>query len=164
MSKFLQRAWSNGLRVIIILLLAAIGFQTVNAQTMYTKNASADDLETLSTLNAQFIRNFINQDTAAHNKIIHRDFVCIQGNGSVVGRDEYIKGWASGYSHSGYKSFAFTDELIRIFGNLALVRSRTPYTKEVDGKIVSGSSVYTDTYIKENGRWWCIQAQITPVK
>jgi hypothetical protein len=123
-----------------------------------------EDLLCLSVLNAQFIKNFINSDTLAHNEIIHKDFVCIQGSGEIVGRNEYMKGWATGYKDSGYATFGHTEEFIRIFGNTALIRSRTPYTKLVNGSIVKGSSVYTDTYVKENGRWWCVQAQITPVK
>jgi ketosteroid isomerase-like protein len=122
------------------------------------------DLEELSELNAQFIQNFINQDAVAHSKIIHDDFVCIQSTGIIVDRDQYLKGWESAYSQSGYKTFSYTDESIRIFGTVALIRSRTVYTKIADGKEVSGSSVYTDTYTKENERWLCIQAQITPVK
>jgi Domain of unknown function (DUF4440) len=132
------------------------------AQTMNEKNS--DDFRELGKLNSQFIRNFINSDTVAHNKIIHHDFVCIQSNGAIVTREEYMKGWATGYQDSGYTAFEKTDEHIRIFGNTALVRSKTPYTKLMDGKIIQGASVYTDTYIKENGRWWCVQAQITAVK
>jgi hypothetical protein len=124
---------------------------------------SAEDTKTLSALNARFIKNFITQDTTAHNEIIHKDFVCINNNGSISPRNEYMNGWSNGYETSGYTSFSFTDELIRLFGNMALVRSRTVYTKLKDGKTIQGSSVYTDTYIKENGRWWCVQAQITPV-
>jgi hypothetical protein len=75
-----------------------------------------------------------------------------------------MKRWASGYSKSVYTSLSYTDELIRIFGNSALVRSKTVYTKVVDGKTVHGNSVYTDTYVKEGGTWKCVQAQITPVK
>ena len=47
---------------------------------------------------------------------------------------------------------------------MALVRSKTFYTKTVDGKQITGHSVYTDTYIKEDGKWLCVQAQITPEK
>lgn len=123
-----------------------------------------EDLRELQRLNAQFIKNFINSDTAKHTKIIHQDFVCIQSNGAIVTRETYMKGWASGYQDSGYTSFEKTEEYIRIFGDMALVRSKTPYTKILDGKNVKGASVYTDTYIKEKGRWWCVQAQITAVK
>ena len=30
-------------------------------------------------------------------------------------------------------------------------------------KSITGSTMYTDIYIKENGQWKCIQAQITKV-
>jgi ketosteroid isomerase-like protein len=103
-------------------------------------------------------------DTVAHNEIIHKDFICINSDGSISNREDYMKGWATGYTHSGYTSFSITDDNIRLFGDMALARSRTVYTKIVDGETVQGSSVYTDTYIKENGRWWCVQAHITPVK
>lgn len=121
------------------------------------------DHERLSKLNAQFIDNFIKMDTNAHNLIIHRDFVCINGDGTISTREEYMKGWAQGYKNAGYTSFSITDENIRIFGNMALVRSKTVYTKQVNGQTVHGNSIYTDTYIKEGSRWWCVQAHITPV-
>ncbi|MBS1730445.1 MAG: DUF4440 domain-containing protein [Bacteroidetes bacterium] len=127
------------------------------------KETSSPDKETLSKLNEQFIKNFINQNVTAHEKIIYKDFVCIENNGTVVARDDYMKAWATDYQDSQLSSFSYTDEYIRIFGNFALVRSKTTYTKVKDGQTVSGNSVYTDTYIKENGRWWCVQAQITPV-
>jgi hypothetical protein len=132
--------------------------------TMTNITTHSADLAELSRLNKQFIENFIHQDTVRHNTIIHPDFVCIQGDGSIESREEYMKHWASGYSKSGYTSFSYTDELIRIFGNAALVRSKTVYTKMVDGKTIQGNSIYTDTYVKEGGVWKCVQAQITPVK
>ncbi|HEV8283919.1 MAG TPA: DUF4440 domain-containing protein [Chitinophagaceae bacterium] len=121
------------------------------------------DKEQLSILNAQFIKNFISGDTVAHNEIIHKDFLCIENSGAIVNRDEYLKEWAHSYKDGRFTSFTYTDEYIRLFGNAALIRSKTVYTKNINGKTITGNTVYTDTYIKENGRWWCVQAQITPV-
>lgn len=136
--------------------------QKINAMSnMDTRHADSAEL---SALNRQFIENFIHQDTTRHNALIHPDFVCIQGDGTIMTRAAYIEGWATAYSRSGYVSFSYTDEMIRIFGNTALVRSKTVYTKAVDGKTLHGNSVYTDTYVKEDGAWKCVQAQITPVK
>lgn len=118
----------------------------------------------LSAINAQFIKNFLTQDVKSHDAIIHKDFVCIQGNGSIISRETYLKDWATGFDNSGYITFTYADECIRIFGDIALVRSKTIYTKEVNGKIVTGYTIYTDTYKKENGKWQCIQVQITQVK
>jgi Domain of unknown function (DUF4440)/NIPSNAP len=123
-----------------------------------------EDHEKLSKLNGLFIKNFIAQDTTTHNEIIHTDFVCVEGNGKIVNRREYMKAWSSDYQAGKFTSFSISDEHIRIFGNMALVRSKTQYTRLQDGKEVKGYSIYTDTYIKENDRWWCVQAQITPIK
>jgi ketosteroid isomerase-like protein len=147
----------------VLLCLATVIYAQTTLNNMKTTTQTSD-LAILRELNGKFIRNFINQDTNAHNELIHADFVCIQSSGVIVGRDEYMKGWAHGYKNANYTSFDYTDELIRIFGNTALVRSKTVYTKEVDGKTITGASVYTDTYIKENGRWWCVQAQITGIR
>jgi len=122
----------------------------------------ANDRAALSKLNAQFIKNYINHDTVAHNEIIHKDFVCIENDGTIENRKEYIKSWATDYPSAGFTSFGFKDEFIRFFGDVALVRSKSYYTRVKNGKSINGSSIYTDTYKKENGRWWCIQAQITP--
>ncbi len=134
------------------------------AQTMNKPTAKDTDQATLSKLNEKFIKNFVTQDTISHNQIVHKDFVCIESSGAIVGRKEYMKDWATGYKDSGYTSFSMTDEFIRIFGGMALIRSRTMYTKIKDGTTVSGGTIYTDTYVKENGQWQCVQAQITPLR
>lgn len=137
-------------------------FQCESIQIMNT-SPSTDSTE-LSALNAQFIQNFIRQDAKAHAQIIHEDFVCIESNGSLVSRAVYLKNWATDYDHSGCVAFAYTDEDIRIFGNIALVRSKTIATFPKDGQLIKSYTIYTDTYLKENGKWQCIQVQITPIK
>jgi ketosteroid isomerase-like protein len=122
-----------------------------------------DSLE-LSAINAQFIRNFITQDVKAHDKIIHQDFVCIESNGSIVSRATYLKNWATDYDQSGCISFTYSDEHIRIFGDIAFVRSKTTAVRKINGKSTTSHTIYTDSYKKENGKWKCIQVQITPVK
>jgi Domain of unknown function (DUF4440) len=126
--------------------------------------ANKADKELLSELNALFIKNFLTQDVKSHEEIISKDFICIESNGAIVTRDVYLKNWATDFDNSGYTSFIYKDEFIRIFGNMALVRARTKYTKLVDGEATDGFTIYTDTYIKENDKWQCVQVQITPVK
>ena len=131
---------------------------------MTNTQSDSEDSARLRALNAQFIKNFLNQDVAAHSEIIHKDFVCIESNGSIINRDEYLKNWATDFDNSGYTSFTYKDELIRVFGNMAFVRAKTVCTKNVNGQNKEGYTIYTDTYLKENGKWQCIQVQITPVK
>jgi ketosteroid isomerase-like protein len=82
----------------------------------------------------------------------------------IVPRNVYMQDWAGAYTKSGYTSFSITDEKIRIFGSTALVRSKTVITKTSNGKTIHGNSIYTDTYHKRDGKWKCVQAQITPVR
>ena len=55
------------------------------------------------------------------------------------------------------------DELITVVGDVALVRSTNKETVRRGGEEVTSMSTYTDTYVFEDGRWQCVQAQITPV-
>ncbi|MGB8192368.1 MAG: nuclear transport factor 2 family protein [Chitinophagaceae bacterium] len=131
---------------------------------METIMRNSTERSILSAINAKFINNFLTQDTVSHSEIIHDDFLCIESNGSIVSREEYLKNWATDFYNSGYTSFRYTDEVIRIFGSMALVRAKTIYEKEVAGKTIEGYTIYTDTYIRENGKWQCVQVQITPVR
>ena len=50
-----------------------------------------------------------------------------------------------------------------MIGNVALVRSTNKAIRRRDGNEVTGMTMYTDTYLFENGAWKCIQAQIQAV-
>ena len=117
------------------------------------------DQEILRELNARFIHNFVTNDTFNHSKIIHKDFVHITSQGQYIKRDEYLRNWANGFR--GYVYWDYRDERINIFGTTALVHATNKYLVRIDEKEFSGMTMYTDIYIKENGEWKCIQAQIT---
>jgi len=123
--------------------------------------AQETDMAELKRLNAKFIHNFVTNDTAAHSLIIHKDFVRISSEGQYMNRKEYLDNWAHGFD--GIKYWDYRNEDIRIFGHTALVHSQNKYIVASDGKEITGMSMYTDTYIKENGQWKCIQAQISKV-
>ena len=133
-------------------ILAFVAFQGV---------AQESDMSALKRLNATFIHNFVTNDTAAHNRIIHKDFVCITSEGQYIDRKKYLDNWAHGFD--GFKYWDYRNEDIRIFGNTALVRSQNKYTVVRGGEEITGTSLYTDIYIKENDQWKCVPAQITKV-
>jgi hypothetical protein len=117
----------------------------------------------LRMLNARSIHNFITNDVAAHEAILHRDFICITPAGARVGRADYLKAWATGFDAERIPYYDYRDELIHLFGMTALLRSTNKSIRSVAGVEVTGMTMYTDTYVHEHGAWKCIQAQITPV-
>ena len=123
-----------------------------------SQNSYDEDLQELRALNAEFIHNFVSNDVVRQDKIIHADFVYLNSEGKYVNRNDYLINWAHGYD--GYKYWDYRDEKISIFGNTGLVRSQNKYVYVLDGIEYSGMAIYTDVYIKENGEWKCIQAQI----
>ena len=126
--------------------------------------SSASDETTLILINRQFIRNFLNNDTLEHSKIIHpSNFLFIGTNGKVLGRNEYMQAWAHGYDKTMMPEFELEEIQVRIFDNTALIVAKTRDKKIKDGAYVSGETRYTDTYIKEKGEWRCVQVQLTRI-
>jgi hypothetical protein len=121
------------------------------------------DLAALRALNAKFIHNFVTCDVPSHDAIIHRRFTCISPSGSVHGRAEYLHDWATDFDPEVILYWDMRDESIEIFGDVALVRATTKWIRRRDGQDVTGMTMYTDTYLRTDGKWLCIQAQLTPV-
>jgi hypothetical protein len=142
------------MKKLIISVFIAMTYQVAFAQT-------SPDLEELKKINAKFIHNYVTNDVESHSKIIHPDFIHISSTGKIVSREEYLKNWAHGYDGMVY--WDYRNEFIKIYGNMALVHSVNQYTHVQNGKETKGMSIYTDTYIKENGKWLCVQAQISTV-
>jgi hypothetical protein len=144
------------MKVVVLLIISmTISFSS------FSQKYDQSDLQQLKTLNARFINNFVTNDTASHNKIIHRDFICISSDGKYINRKDYLNWWAHGFD--GYKYWDYRDERVTIFGSTALVHAQNKYIVIQDGKEITGRSMYTDVYIKENGEWKCVQAQISKV-
>ena len=144
----------------LIVILASVFLVTLTSTSLLE---GEDDLTQLKALNAKFIHNFVTNDAASHDKIIRPEFVCITSKGKWVNRADYLEAWKKGFDPEVYLYWDYRDEKITIVGNTALVRSVNKYTILVDGKEVTAMSQYTDTYVKENGSWKCIQAQLTTV-
>jgi len=117
----------------------------------------------LRALNARFIHNFVTNDVASHDAIIHPDFINIWPNGQRWDRATYLKYWATAFDPQIIVYWDVRDELITIIGNVALVRSTNKHTRRRDGKELTDMTMYTDTYLFENNAWKCIQAQLTVV-
>ena len=117
----------------------------------------------LCALNARFIHNFITNDVPSHDAILHPDFICITPTGARVSRADYLEAWATGFDAGRIPYYDYRDEKIDVFGDTALVRSTNKRVGSKDGVETVGMTMYTDIYVRRDGAWKCIQAQITPV-
>jgi hypothetical protein len=122
-----------------------------------------DAMRQLRALNAKFINNFVTNDTISHDQITHEDFMCITSKGARENKNEYLTRWATGFVPEVIRYWDYRDEYISVFGSVAMVRAVNQYIIFKDGIETTGMTMYTDTYIQENGEWKCVQAQLTPV-
>ena len=124
---------------------------------------SAQAIADLKALNARFIHNFITNDVASHDAMLHPEFTVIQRSGAHVGRAAYLENWRTQFHPDVFVYWDVRDERISVIGDVALVRSSNKAVVKRDSAETTGMTTYTDTYLNENGVWKCIQAQITPV-
>jgi hypothetical protein len=117
----------------------------------------------LRALNARFIHNFITNDVPSHDAILHKDFICIDRSGRRVGRVEYLKRWASQFDAERIPYYDYRDEWIDVFGTTALLRSTNKSVRMIDSVETVGMTTYTDIYVRQDGAWKCVQAQLTAV-
>lgn len=143
-----------------ILLFAGILVMAIATSAQETQVAN-EEQAVLIAINRQFIKNFLNNDTVAHTRLIHADFLFIGKNGQLHNRSEYMQAWAHGYDKAKIPEFELEEVQIRMFGNTALIIAKTRDKTMRNGKWSIGETRYTDTYVKENGQWKCVQVQLT---
>ena len=124
---------------------------------------SEKDLADLSALNARFIHNFVTCDVRSHDAIIHPRFVSILPSGAIQNRADYLTDWATDFDPAIIPYWDMRAQNITVFGDVALVRAVNKWTRRRDGEEVTGMTMYTDTYLRTEARWLCIQAQIQSI-
>jgi hypothetical protein len=120
-------------------------------------------LQHLSQLNRRFIHNYVTNDVAAHDAILHPRFQYINARGARIDRQNYLKAWATGFDADLIPYWDLRDEHILQHENLALVSAANKYVEMENDRPVVGMAAYTDVYVLEAGQWLCLQAQITSI-
>ena len=124
---------------------------------------NATDLEVLGALNKRFIHNFVTNDVASHDAILHPDFRAIYSAGNHIDRASYLKQWATGFDPDVITYWDMRDQRINVVGDVALVGATNRWIRVRDGVESVGMTCYTDTYVRSGASWLCVLAQLTPV-
>jgi ketosteroid isomerase-like protein len=116
---------------------------------------NGSDKTRLEQLNQEYVDAFMNADVDWYRQHLAEDFVCIESDGSVLDKVQFLKNTVKGPDVADYK---LHEVEIRVYGNAALVRATGVWTRE-DGSM--GMSRYIDVYVKERTEWKTVSAQIT---
>jgi ketosteroid isomerase-like protein len=109
----------------------------------------------LERLNQEYVNAFMNADVDWYRKHLAEQFVCIESDGSVLTKQEFLSNAANGPDVVDYNLESVD---VSIYGEAALVRATGLWHRK-DGTI--GLSRYIDVWVKQNGDWKTVSAQIT---
>lgn len=113
------------------------------------------DERKLRQLNEQYIEAYMQSDVGWYREHLADDFVCIESDGSVLGKAEFLDQTGKGPDVSAYR----LDEVhVRIYGVAALVQATGLFTRKNGSH---GKSRYTDVYVQKGDAWKVVSAQIT---
>src|SRR5262249_6774021 len=113
---------------------------------------------TLRTLNDQYVQAVLTANVAWYEEHLADDFVCIEGDGRVVEKAEFLRDTAKG---PGVADYHLDEVAVQFYGgDVALVRATGSVTR-LDG--TKGQSRYVDVYVRRAGSWRTVSAQITRV-
>lgn len=116
-----------------------------------------DDVEILKQLNHDYVQSFLNSDAKRYDELIAENFICIEPDGQLYDRAAFLEAAAHPVAVDYFRVEAVE---IRVFGDFAQITARTPY-KMPSGR--EGVSRYIDCWIKRDGQWQAVSAQITGI-
>ena len=113
------------------------------------------DRATLERLNQEYVDAFMKADVEWYREHLAEDFVCIDSDGSILHKQQFLANTAKGPDVAEYK-LEHVD--VRIYENAALVMATGFWTGRNGSR---GVSRYIDVYVKQGEEWKTVSAQIT---
>ena len=115
--------------------------------------ASGEDEQALFQLERDWSEALVKKDTAALDKMLATEF---QANyvGLVGNKKQYLAALKNGNSKT---ESAVTSEMKAVvFGDRAIVHGLSTEKSSMAGKDTSGQYLWTDVFVKRDGRWQCV--------
>ena len=148
-------------------LLAHICFLSVvlsAALTVHAQQPKADSdaaiSQTLQAMEQAWLNAEKNHDTAAFEKIAADDWIAITPDGSSQNKAE-----RSAEIKAAHTTLATMGDMkVRVFGDTAVVTGTDEEVTLEGGKKSSQHYVWTDVFVKRNGKWLAVASQTAQIK
>jgi ketosteroid isomerase-like protein len=137
-----------------LMLLAASTAFSADART--GKNSAE---QALIQLENDWSQADLDRDPAALNRILAEDWIGIDFEGRVQNKQQALQGIRSG--SGSLESTVLRNMKVRVYGNTAVVTGTDTEKGEYHGKDSSGRYVWTDVFVRRNGRWRAVSSQST---
>jgi ketosteroid isomerase-like protein len=111
---------------------------------------AADEADLLR-LQDDWMQAWIHRDVEALERIIGPDFTLTSATSDdLVGRQQWIEAATGGVQG---KTFAYSDVVVRVYGDAAVIKSRATQSATIHGIDWSGDFLLTDVWVRLDGNW-----------
>ena len=122
---------------------------------MKTDAATQTDIDALTALNRDYIQSVQNGDVRRFDEILTDDFLCLNPDGSLVDKSQFLAQTARPVTITGLES---QDVKVRLLGDVAIIHARTSYTT---ADVEQRNGRYTDVWARRDGKWLAVSAHVT---
>ena len=139
-----------------LVLSAVVGVEARQAKG----DTDAAVSQTLQGMEQAWVTAEKNQDAAAFEKLVADDWIAITPDGKNQTKAER----AAEVKSAGTVSVTLGEMKVRVFGETAVVTGTDDEATMKDGKKSSDRYVWTDVFVKRDGRWRAVASQTALVK
>jgi ketosteroid isomerase-like protein len=123
-------------------------------------DSDADISQTLQAMERNWLNAEKNHDTATFDKLVADDWIAITPDGKRQTKAER----AAEIKSSDLDSVTMGDMKVRVFGDAAVVTGSDDEITMKDGKKSTDHYVWTDVFVKRNGKWLAVASQTAQTK
>jgi len=148
-------------RTYVACLLPALAWLSFGQAKPAAANVSTSVEQTLMQLERDWTQASLKKDIGALDKIMADDWVNIDFQGKTVTKAETIANLKTGSPAT--QAAGIGEMKVRIFGDSAIVTGSDTEKSTSKGKDVIDKYLWTDVWVKRNGRWQAVASQSTKV-
>jgi len=142
--------------VLLVFLLVSTTFAFAQPKS----DSDASISQTLQALEQEWLNAEKNHDAAAFEKIVADEWVAITPDGKRQTKADRAAEIKSAHTTSA----TLGDVNVRVFGDAAVVTGTDDEVTVENGKKSSEHYVWTDVFVKRNGKWLAVASQTALVK
>ena len=141
-----------------VMMLFPVG-QTCNSQTNETKPAGQE----VRKLERAWLDAYEQHDTKAMSQIVADDFVITFPDGTKQTKSQILDSIKRPRNPANPLKFYTEDVQSRLYGDTVILTGRVVTEYQRGGKPVKEQSLYTDTYVRLDGRWQVVASHLSNI-
>jgi len=131
------------------------------AQATSNKSRETQDKEALTKLTDVLTNAKTKRDIAALDRLLGDEYILTNPAGLVANKSEYLDGARADTAN--YESVTNYDQVVKIYGDTAVVAGATNVKGRFDGHDIGGQFRFTHVFVKRENRWQAVATQLTRI-